>query len=67
MNKFTFDIIYVIGQQVYHATSESDMGIVTDICYSVNTQLVQYEVAFGRLPDDTVWCTEQELSETKNF
>lgn len=65
--KYTFDTTYQIGDPIFHATKESDQGIIIDISYSIRNKSVKYNVVFGRMPDDDIWCYEEELSESKVF
>lgn len=67
MEQFKFNTKFDIGDQVYHATKDSDMGIITDSCYFVRSGTLKYEVAFGRLSGDSVWCYEEEISEVKTY
>jgi len=67
MNSIAFSAKYEIGQPIYHATPESDKGIIVDIKYSVLKDRVMYLVAFGRRGEDQVECYEHELSENKIF
>jgi len=62
----TFTCKYNIGEYVYHATPESDKGLIIDIHYSA-IKGVKYEVVFGRLGNDNVYCYEHELSKEKSF
>lgn len=62
-----FEPRFHIGQKVYHATQESDWGIIVNINYNVRERSNKYEVVFGRLNEDNVWCYEDELSENKVF
>jgi hypothetical protein len=47
MNQYRFETKYSIGDNIYHATPESDKGIIVDIQYNVLTGLVRYNIVFG--------------------
>lgn len=64
---YSFNPSYKIGDHVFHATKESDEGIITNITYDVRQRAIKYEVVFGKMDTDDVWCYEEELSETKLF
>lgn len=61
--KFTTDI--EIGDEVYHVTPESQLGIVLDISYSLLFQAVKYYVTFGI--KDTDWYLRSELLTEKRI
>lgn len=67
MSQIIFEYKYKIGQSVYHATPESDKGIIIDIRFSVLTQQITYVIAFGRREEDQIECYEHELTESKIF
>lgn len=67
MSTHRFETEFSIGDKVYHATKESDMGIVIDASFSVRANCVKYEVSFGRMDADDVWVYEEELSSSKVF
>lgn len=58
---------YQIGQHIFHATPESDKGIIVNINHDFVSNVIKYEVAFGRRAEDNIWCDEVELSESKIF
>ncbi len=57
---------YNIGQGVYHATPDSDKGIVLDCIYSLRKNQWEYLVAFSANTTSLVYY-EEELTETKTF
>ena len=67
MKEYKFTPEFEIGQKVYHATPDSDQGIIVDISYSILSRSVRYEVVFGRRGEDDIWCHGHELSENKTF
>jgi uncharacterized protein (UPF0303 family) len=67
MYSHEFNAIYNIGDRVYHATPDGDLGIVLDISFSVVNNNVLYKVSYGRSDSDEVWCTSVELSTNKTF
>lgn len=57
---------YNIGDKVYHATPESDQGIVVDWMYTRYAGVYKYYVTWG--PNNTEnWYLDVELSPTKVF
>ena len=62
-----FSTKFDIGDSVYHVTPDSPQGVIIDISYSVSKKHYQYNVSFGHEANDTVWCEEVELSESKVF
>jgi hypothetical protein len=62
-----FNPKFQINQRVFHATRDSDEGIIINISYLVRQKSIEYEVTFGRRPEDRTWCIEEELSENKSF
>jgi len=64
---YKFEPLFKIGDHVFHATKESDEGIIINITYNVRQRAIQYEVMFGRMDADDVWCYEEELSDTKRY
>lgn len=67
MKKYIFESEFNIGDTVYHATADSDRGIVVDIAFSAKTNQVSYNVVFGRHGSDNVYCWGDELSTDKYF
>lgn len=67
MSQYKFETVLNIGDKVYHATKESDMGIIIDVSFSIRANCVKYEVCFGRFDVDDVWVYEEELSNYKVF
>ncbi len=63
----TIKLIYNIGDEVYHKTSESPKGIVTAWRYHSENKKPEYLIAFGHLSSDTVWCDDIELSKEIRF
>lgn len=63
----SFNSEFNIGDSVYHATADSDRGIVIDVFYSLRTDLVRYNVVFGRRGEDDGWFWGDELSVEKIF
>lgn len=62
-----FNPEFQIGDSVYHATSDSDRGIILDITYSLRSGQVRYIVTFGRRSEDEISCLGIELSFDKTF
>lgn len=56
---------FLIKQDVYHITPDSEKGIVLDMIYYFHTQQYKYLVTFGIGKND--WYDEHELSESKNY
>jgi len=65
--KATFEYEYNIGDEVYHKTVDSERGIVVDVNFSLWTEKVQYEVAFGARSGDCIWCKPEELCTEKQY
>jgi hypothetical protein len=65
--KIVIEFEYEIGDEVYHKTPDSPRGIIIAWRYHSGNKEPDYEVAFGYLSGDTVWCTVIELSNTKTF
>ncbi len=55
-----------IGDSVYHATPDSNRGIVLDCIYSLRNKEWTYLVAFGGDMESLVYY-EEELTDTKIF
>lgn len=57
---------YIIGDMVYHATPDSDKGVVIDACFYLLTQQWQYQVSFSPTVA-SLWYYEHELQVHKTF
>ncbi len=56
---------FKIGEKVYHDTTDSEQGIVTDIIYYYATKELLYKVAIGW--SNEVFCRGFELTREKVF
>lgn len=63
----TIELEYDEGDEVYHITPESPKGIVISWRYHSINKEPEYEVVFGYLSGDGVWCGGIELSKEKTF
>lgn len=63
--KISYEIVFKVGQLVYHATPESEPGVVVNYRHLGVGGLVHYLVAFNETQAD--WYSETELSANKVF
>lgn len=61
----TFEHKYKIGQEVYHTTPDSPIGLITDIRFSYCNNRPAYLVSVGF--GEEFICEEHELTEDKRF
>lgn len=62
-----FEHEHQIGDTVFHAVEENKKGIIVDVRYSLSSGLIEYNVIFGVLTSEDVWCSPIEISDTPNF
>ena len=56
---YAFEVL----EEVYHLTPESPKGIIIGRrVYTDPYFLIEYNVAFGHLASDSLWCQENELT-----
>ena len=60
---YSFSPKWEIGDRAYHATMDSDMGIIINIVYDVRATCIKYQISFSQEGDG--WYFEEELSTTK--
>jgi len=62
----TLDIKYDIGERVFYALPDSDIGIVTDVTYRLSSNIIWYHVTFNPVNGE-IPCRDFELTKEKQF